>query len=194
MLSPTTGASDQREAVRQLGVEGIIYKPIKPSMLRAALLECLDTGSSTTGVDVAGEARERADAETGVHHPLQILLVEDNITNQKVALKMLTRLGYRADVVFNGVDALKALRRQQYDLVLMDVQMPEMDGLEATRRIREDFAASEQPQIVAMTAAAMQLDRQKCLQAGMDDFIAKPASISELAAVLKRCHPITSAR
>jgi CheY-like chemotaxis protein len=105
---------------------------------------------------------------------------------------MLKRLGYKADVAYNGLEALNALHQQSYDLILMDIQMPEMDGLEATRRIRADLALSAQPQIVAMTAAAMQLGRQQCLEAGMDDFIAKPAKLSDLAAVLKRCQPITS--
>src|SRR5690606_33499912 len=113
------------------------------------------------------------------------LLVEDNLTNQKVALRMLNRLGYEADVAVNGLEAVKAVHKQNYDVILMDVQMPEMDGLEATRQIRMDLALSEQPYIIAMTAAAMQLDREKCLEVGMDDFLAKPTRLEDLAHALK---------
>lgn len=115
---------------------------------------------------------------------LSILLAEDNAVNQKVTQKMLNKLGFRADVAANGVEVLQALERQPYDVVLMDVQMPEMDGLEATKAIRQ--ICSEGPKIVAMTASALKGDREMCLDAGMDDYICKPVRIQDLARVLRR--------
>ena len=116
-------------------------------------------------------------------HPLRILLAEDNVVNQKLALRLLQQMGYRADLAANGLEALEAVQRQVYDLVLMDVQMPEMDGLEASRRLA---AFPLRPRIVAMTANAMQGDREACLAAGMDDYVTKPIRVEELAAALAR--------
>lgn len=116
--------------------------------------------------------------------PLRILLAEDNVVNQQVGLHLLQRMGYRADVVSNGLEVLEALRRQSYDVVLMDVQMPEMDGLTATERICQDWSPGERPRIIAMTANAMQGDRELCLQAGMDDYVSKPIRVEELARAL----------
>jgi PAS domain S-box-containing protein len=116
--------------------------------------------------------------------PLRILLAEDNVVNQQVGLHLLQRMGYRADVVSNGLEVLEALRRQSYDVVLMDVQMPEMDGLTATERICQEWSAGERPRIIAMTANAMQGDREMCLQAGMDDYVSKPIRVEELARAL----------
>ena len=99
-------------------------------------------------------------------HPLRILLAEDNVVNQKLALRILQQMGYRADLASNGLEAVESVRRQTYDVVLMDVQMPEMDGLEASRRITTQWRAAERPRIVAMTANAMQGDREMCLAAG----------------------------
>ncbi len=114
-----------------------------------------------------------------------ILLVEDNLLNQMVALGMLRLLGHSADVAENGVQALRALSEAPYDIVLMDIQMPELDGLEATRRIRVEFPEERQPYIIALTANAMVGDRQRCLEAGMDDYIAKPLTKDNLAAALR---------
>jgi signal transduction histidine kinase/ActR/RegA family two-component response regulator len=118
--------------------------------------------------------------------PLRILLAEDNVVNQKVALRMLERIGYRADVVNNGVEAIAHLHRIPYEVVLMDVQMPEMDGLEATRQIRRQWQSPIRPWIIAMTAGAMEGDRQACLEAGMDDYITKPVQIGALQLALER--------
>jgi CheY-like chemotaxis protein len=122
----------------------------------------------------------------GHQHPLRILLAEDNTTNQKVALRMLERLGYRADVVANGVEVLDALKRQSYDVVLMDVQMPEMDGVEATGYIRSHRNVLQQPWIIALTANALVGDREHYLEAGMDDYVSKPVRIHELRDALVR--------
>ncbi|MGG6263605.1 PAS domain S-box protein [Leptolyngbya sp. AN10] len=120
-------------------------------------------------------------------HPLRILLAEDNAVNQKVALHLLSRLGYRADVAGNGLEVLAALDRQDYDVILMDVQMPEMDGLEATRQIVQKL---NHPHIIAMTANAMEGDRQLCLNAGMNDYLSKPIRIDALKSVLSKCSPV----
>ncbi|MEM7530849.1 MAG: ATP-binding protein [Chloroflexota bacterium] len=130
------------------------------------------------------------DNTLGNTHPLRILLAEDNPVNQKVALRVLNRLGYRADVVANGQEALNAAHRQPYDLVLMDMQMPEMDGLEATRQIRDTLDPIRQPTIVAMTAAVMEEDRARSIEAGMNGFVAKPFHPEDLVSVIESCERI----
>jgi CheY-like chemotaxis protein len=117
-------------------------------------------------------------------HPLRILLAEDNVVNQKLALRILQQMGYRADLASNGVEAVESVGRQTYDVVLMDVQMPEMDGLEASRQITSKWPAGERPRIVAMTANAMAGDREMCLAAGMDDYITKPIRVEQLVEAL----------
>jgi CheY-like chemotaxis protein len=117
---------------------------------------------------------------------LRILLAEDNALNQKVALRILDKLGYCADVASNGLEALEALEQQTYDVVLMDVQMPEMDGLDASRRICARWPDESRPRIIAMTANAMIEDREACFAAGMDDYVAKPVRPDELAEALSR--------
>jgi CheY-like chemotaxis protein len=121
--------------------------------------------------------------------PLRILLVEDNVVNQKVALRMLARLGYQADLATNGLEAVQAAGRQRYDLILMDVQMPVMDGLEATQLIRSHPAGDQDPIIVAMTAAAMLEDKRACLAAGMNAYISKPVKVEQFVDVLRLCRP-----
>jgi CheY-like chemotaxis protein len=126
-------------------------------------------------------------------HPLRILLAEDNLVNQKVAQRMLERLGYRPDMAANGLEALQALDRQVYDVVLMDVQMPEMDGVEATAHIRQHWQSARQPWIIALTANAVQGDRERYLAGGMDDYLSKPVRIESLMDALRRCRPLTQA-
>ena len=132
----------------------------------------------------AAAARADVDADLATRHPLGILLVEDNAVNQMLALRLLSHMGYHADLAANGREAVEAVQQRRYDLVFMDVQMPEMDGFEATRRIAERLPRAERPRIVAMTATAMDGDRERCLDAGMDGYIAKPISVEELAAAL----------
>jgi two-component system sensor histidine kinase/response regulator len=156
-----------------------LVKPVKPSQLYDTLLAVLARATPSP----------RASAAPLVpfsDKPLRILLAEDNLINQKVTLRLLERLRYRADIAANGFEVLEALQRQPYDVVLMDVQMPEMDGLEATRLIRQRLPAGRQPYIIALTANAMQGDREKCLEAGMDAYLAKPIRLEDLAQVLQR--------
>jgi CheY-like chemotaxis protein len=122
----------------------------------------------------------------GEEIPLEVLLAEDNAVNQKVALRFLERLGYRADAVANGLEAVTTLQNRRYDLVLMDLQMPEMDGFEATRQIRRRLPQGRQPKIVALTANAMQGDRDLCFASGMDDYISKPVKMHEIAEAIRR--------
>ena len=119
-------------------------------------------------------------------HPLRILVAEDNPSNQKVLVEMLKRMGYRADAVADGREVIEALERRPYDLIFMDVKMPEMDGLLATKEIRRRWPTNG-PKIIAITAYALSGDREKCLEAGMDGYIAKPVQKAELAKVLKKC-------
>jgi signal transduction histidine kinase/DNA-binding response OmpR family regulator len=116
--------------------------------------------------------------------PLRILLAEDNLVNQKVALRLLARLGYEAQVATTGLEVLQALQQEDFDVIFMDVQMPEMDGLEATRKIRQGEILSRQPYIIAMTAAAMQIDKDACIEAGMDDFVSKPTRLDDIVRAL----------
>jgi CheY-like chemotaxis protein len=118
--------------------------------------------------------------------PLNVLLVEDNPVNQKVALRFLERLGYRADAVANGLEAVTTLETRRYDLVLMDLQMPEMDGFEASRQVRLRIPLEQQPRIIALTANALSGDRELCLAAGMNDYIAKPVKMHEIADAIRR--------
>ncbi|MCX6952690.1 MAG: response regulator, partial [Verrucomicrobia bacterium] len=158
-------------------------KPAKPSQLFevvAALFKSdpKETKPVSTHPFVSPAKITRSDA---------VLLAEDNVVNQKVALLMLAKLGYRADVAANGHEAITAAKLRRYDLVLMDVQMPEMDGLEAARQINALWPVrAERPWIIALTANAMQGDRELCLAAGMDDYISKPMKTEELAAALER--------
>jgi CheY-like chemotaxis protein/HPt (histidine-containing phosphotransfer) domain-containing protein len=159
-------------------------KPVKASQLYNALVRLVAAGVEER------EAEEVAtDGKPGTS-TLRILLAEDNAVNQKVALRLLERLGYRADVAWNGLEAIEALERRPYDVLLMDVQMPELDGLDATRRICERWPTETRPRIIAMTANALPEDREACFAAGMDDYVAKPIRPDELAQALSRARPL----
>jgi CheY-like chemotaxis protein len=165
-----------------------LTKPIRPSALFDALSGIL---ADLPVREAAPSARKTAlDPEMAARHPLRILLAEDNAVNQKLALRLLSQMGYRADVAGNGLEAIQAVERQQYDMILMDVQMPEMDGLEATRQICARWSENARPHIIAMTANAMQGDREICLEAGMDDYLAKPIRVDELIRALAQCQPL----
>jgi CheY-like chemotaxis protein/HPt (histidine-containing phosphotransfer) domain-containing protein len=169
-----------------------LNKPLRASRLYDVLVDAFTPGELLAEREEATE-RPAFDMKMGQQHPLRILIAEDHVTNQRLALLMLKRLGYRADVAANGLEALEALERQQYDVVLMDVQMPEMDGLEATRQIRRRWPGAQGPRIVAMTAGAMREDRERCLAAGMDDFVSKPIRVGHLVSALRQCRPLAAA-
>jgi CheY-like chemotaxis protein len=179
----------QRESGADSLFAAYLTKPLKPSQLYDVLAELLAGSPQLPAAKQAATGQPAAiDREMAARLPLRILVAEDNAVNQKLALRLLEQMGYRADVAANGLEAIQALERQPYDLVLMDVQMPEMDGLEATREILRRWPGEgrSRPRIVAMTANAMQGDRELCLQAGMDDYISKPIRTDELAAALAR--------
>ncbi len=167
-----TSLGEQVEEVRSLGMLQLT-KPVKAAALRDSLAAALGGASAPRHGRVAEEGVELA--------PLRILVAEDNEVNRKVAGLMLGRLGQRPDIVGNGQEALEAVRRSTYDLVLMDVQMPVMDGLEATRRIRAELPPEHQPRIVAMTANALVEHESQSLEAGMDDHLTKPVAVLDPA-------------
>jgi CheY-like chemotaxis protein len=161
-----------------------LVKPIRPSTLYNTLVRIFQhSPSPAVGEEVTRSTtndKQEFDHQMGQRHPMRLLLAEDNVINQKVALRLLERLGYRADVVSNGLEVLEALKRQWYDVILMDVQMPEMDGIEAMQTIRRIWPVEQQPHIIAVTAHALQGQRERLLQAGMDDYISKPVRLDAL--------------
>ena len=171
---------------REVGDEGGLFdgylnKPLHQSQLFDTLATLLLHEDRPQRA--VARAKPALDAAMAQRHPLRILLAEDNAVNQKLALRLLSQMGYRADLASNGIEAIESLERQPYDVVLMDVQMPEMDGLEAAREIDRRWSATR-PRIVAMTANAMQGDREVCLAAKMDDYITKPIRVEALIAAL----------
>jgi len=173
--------------LRQAGVASWLVKPVKQSQLFHALQAVL---ADTAITPKPSKPKLLSKANGGIS-ALKILIAEDNVVNQKVALRQIQKLGYHADLVANGLEVLEALQRIDYDLVLMDCHMPEMDGYTATKRIRSGQLLQDQPRIkgvkiVAMTANAMDGDREKCLMVGMDDYISKPVRLEELQNILEK--------
>jgi CheY-like chemotaxis protein len=166
-------------------LDAVLPKPVKPSALHDVLMTVLARAEQRS--DQAARAPERPSIDPGLaaRHPLRILLAEDNAVNQKLALRLLANMGYTADVAVDGARTVAAVADGEYDMVLMDVQMPELDGLEATRQIRARWPA-RRLHIVAMTANAMAGDRDACLAAGMNDYISKPIDPAILAEALAR--------
>ncbi len=161
----------------------VLTKPVKQSQLLDAMLRIFHQSAAAA---TPKQPRSQFSRATSEPLPLRVLLAEDNIVNQKVATRILQRLGYRADVAANGFEVIQALERQPYDLVLMDIHMPELDGLEATRRIRQSALTLHQPYIIAMTADVVHGYREVCIAAGMNDYISKPVRLEELVAALAR--------
>jgi CheY-like chemotaxis protein len=160
-----------------------LAKPLRQSQLFDTLVTLFaPQQSEKRAVALAGKIQ--VDPGTAKRHPLRILLAEDNLVNQKLAMRLLEQMGYRADLASNGLEALESVARQTYDVVLMDVQMLEMDGLEAGRRLTRGVDPVARPRIIAMTANAMQGDREMCLEAGMDGYIAKPIRVPQLVEAL----------
>jgi CheY-like chemotaxis protein/HPt (histidine-containing phosphotransfer) domain-containing protein len=189
LLTPVGVRSESPEFDRAC-FAGCLAKPIKPAQLQELLCRVLSGAKAAAS---KAPVSAKLDGTLASRLPLRVLVCDDNAVNQKVAFRLLQQMGYRADVAANGLEALAALDRQPYDLVFMDVMMPEMDGLEATRQIRQrqkqpsQFPNYKSPLIiVAMTASAMYGDREKCLAAGMDDYVAKPVRLEEMRATVER--------
>jgi signal transduction histidine kinase/DNA-binding response OmpR family regulator len=180
------------ELVLQAGIAAYLTKPVRQSQLFDCLMLVIGTSTQAVGPS-SRTTRPLIDryrlAQVKAHAQARILVAEDNVINQKVAVRLLERLGYRADVAGNGHEVVEALARISYAAVLMDCQMPQMDGYEATVAIRQREGSSRHTPIIAMTANAMQGDREKVLAAGMDDYITKPVGAAALAAVLRRWIP-----
>lgn len=179
------GYLDQELSKTRTNINATTYlnKPIKQSQLKKVLVGLFRENI----VDSTQKLKTESNVNLAEILPLKILLAEDNVVNQKVAINILKNLGYRVDVAANGLEVLANLHRQSYDVVLMDVQMPEMDGLAATREIHAEWTKEKCPRIIAMTANAMQGDREKCLRAGMDDYITKPVRPEALITALSKC-------
>jgi signal transduction histidine kinase/DNA-binding response OmpR family regulator len=188
MLTSLGNRDAHSEEAKAVDFAAFLMKPIKPSQLFDVLVSVF-SGQPT--LIHRREAKEESlfDGQMGERIPLRLLLAEDNTTNQKLALHILARMGYRADVAANGLEVLQSLERQKYDVVLMDMQMPEMDGLAATRFIRKEWPGELGPRIIALTANAAAEDREACLAAGMDDYISKPIRVEELVKALSKCAP-----
>ncbi len=180
-----SSVGDRQADADALAVAAWLNKPVRQSQLYSAI--AMITGVSA-GWNVAVAAAEVTKASHGVRLDARVLLVEDNVVNQQVALRMLAALGINARVALNGLEALERIKSEEFDLVLMDCQMPVMDGYQSAHAIREWEASTQRARlpIVAMTANAMQGDRERCLQAGMDDYVAKPVKRDSLTATLLR--------
>jgi CheY-like chemotaxis protein len=194
VLMSSAGVRGDGARSRSAGIEAYLSKPVRQSQLFDCLISVMSSpvaGEQSSNVSALPLVTKHTLQESKkVSHKL-ILLAEDNLVNQKVAMRQLEKLGYRTDVVANGRDAVAALSRVPYDLVFMDCQMPEMDGYEATGEIRRGEGPVKHTPIVAMTAHALEGDREKCLAAGMDDYISKPVKLEELQGVLdKYCEKV----
>jgi signal transduction histidine kinase/sensor domain CHASE-containing protein/DNA-binding response OmpR family regulator len=194
ILLSSMGITDKPPAA--LNIAAYLSKPIKTEQLSLAFSNALAQTSHNLGMPSGAPGEnfpvtktvlggvDHADARPGEQFPLRLLLVEDNLVNQKVGLLLLGKLGYKADVAANGQEALDMIHANSYDAVLMDIQMPVMDGIEAARRIHADFPPKQQPIIIAMTANAVEGDREKYLLSGMDAYISKPVKIESLKTTL----------
>ncbi len=187
LLSAANSGLNEAEANR-IGLLVQAIKPIKQSNLFHAILKLFDRRAESATSATAS----RLSPEIAKQNPLRILVAEDNAINVKLISILLSRLGYRADVAGSGREVLEAMQRQPYDVILMDVQMPEMDGIEATARIREQYLERRRPRIIALTAGVMQEERQRCLDAGMDEFLNKPVVVTQLVESLRRCRALDS--
>jgi CheY-like chemotaxis protein len=169
-----------------------LTKPVRPSLLFDTLITLF---AGQTDEEIEEPQERRPEALMAQYHPLRILLAEDNAVNQKLALRLLEKMGYRADVAANGLEAIEAVERSlaakaPYDAILMDIQMPEMDGLAATRQIVDRWPWDQLPAIIAMTANVMTGDRELTIEAGMDDYVAKPIRVDELINALSKVNPV----
>jgi CheY-like chemotaxis protein len=193
ILLTSISDADTRVAAREQGFAAVLTKPAKLAQLYEAVSSAL---GRTTQLQrrLRTQRRLKSDfaAVAPVKQPLRILLAEDNPINQKVAMRILSRLGHTPVMVENGHEAVEAIKASDFNVILMDIHMPEMDGLEATRRIRSELPAGRQPYIIALTADVMEGFQQRCLEAGMDAYISKPVRIDELAAMLQKVEALVA--
>ncbi len=187
MLSSLSISRAEIEAAH-VNFAATLNKPIKQFQLQEVLADIVGNNSNKSIVPPKSKANNYDLYQATF--PLRILLAEDNLVNQKVAIHMLKRIGYQADIAMNGLEVLELLRHHEYDVILMDLQMPKMDGLEATRRILTEFPTHRCPTIIAMTANALAGDKQDCLAAGMHDYVTKPVKVEQLALALSKCQPL----
>lgn len=185
VMLTSMGKPEARSETDEVNFAAFLSKPIKQSQLYNVLVHVL--GGKPLQVERSEPRKLQLDPHMARRLPLRILVAEDNMVNQQLALQLLQKMGYRADIAGNGLEVIEALRRQSYDVVFMDVHMPEMDGLEATQRICQQWSLAVRPRIIAMTANAMQGDREKCLKAGMDDYVSKPIKVQDLVRALSEC-------
>ncbi|MBU1344628.1 MAG: response regulator [Proteobacteria bacterium] len=184
IMLTSCGTRGDGSKMKEIGIDGYFNKPIKQSDLYNAILSVLGTVKDQTKKQQKKKVITRHTLKEGKKQTVRILLAEDNLINQKVALHLLNKFGYQADTVDNGKKAVKAVEQSSYDLILMDVQMPEMDGYEATQKIRAMGDEKKDIPIIAMTANAMKGDREKCLEYGMNDYISKPVKPQNLLDVI----------
>ena len=185
LLSSLGGlTSDESEKLETAGFAETLSKPMKPSPLLNTLMSIFEQRPLRV-VTVDAKRKSQFDPQMAQRMPMRILLADDHPTNQKLGLKVLERLGYRADVAGNGIEVLQALGQQAYDLILMDIEMPDMDGLEATAQIRKQWG-TDGPGIIAMTANAMEGDRDRYLAAGMNGYVSKPIQVRELVQAMEQ--------
>ncbi|MEA3396675.1 MAG: response regulator, partial [Chloroflexota bacterium] len=191
VMLTSLGVRGDAKRLQEIGFAAYATKPVRHEDLKGVFSQALSSGADDAPRPIATRHTAREALPDFAHRKARILLAEDNVTNQQVALGILRKLGFSADAVANGREALAALKTLPYDLVLMDVQMPEMDGLEATRQIRsgQSRAPNQDIPIIAMTAHTMQGDKEKCLEAGMDDYVTKPVSPRVLAEALDKWLP-----
>ena len=185
VMLTSLGMQSDSKRLQEVGFSGYATKPVNHQELKGVLAQVIASDQDSAPQPIATRDTVRPTLPDFTQHRFRILLAEDNIINQQVAVNILNKLGLTVDAVANGREAIQALKTMPYDLVLMDVQMPEMDGLEATKIIRSHDRQQQLP-IIAMTAHAMQGDKDKCLEAGMDDYLTKPVDPQALARMLEQ--------
>jgi signal transduction histidine kinase/CheY-like chemotaxis protein len=186
LLMSSVGNALDPIAAQSIGLRAQLAKPIRHSSLFNALIKLFDRRAIQA---TAAAYPPTLPPDLAQRLPLRILVAEDNPVNVKLITIILNRMGYRADIAGNGLEVIAALRRQPYDVVLMDVRMPEMDGIEATRQIHREWPSGRRPRIIALTAGVMPEERQACLEAGIDEFLHKPVVPEHLVQALERCRP-----
>ncbi|MGB3613349.1 MAG: response regulator [Elainellaceae cyanobacterium] len=183
VMLTSIGQTSELAAMNAVDFAAVLNKPARQSQLQDALVSAISQQPIKIDSTYPNAALDSTMAQ---RLPLRILAAEDNLVNQQLMLLWLGKLGYRADMVGNGLEVLEAIARQPYDVVLMDVHMPELDGIGATRAICQKWNDNDRPRIVAVTANAIEGDREACLQVGMDDYISKPIHVEDLMAALER--------